>query len=169
MANGVNLKSVSLEERTTRIHRLLLRALLRGCILASVFIILPKGISARQAQGSCAAVLEAAPVGNEGGKVYYGAAWGRATLADAQAGAISELVQHMNGLGINPDVGDQTGPQPGVMTVVSGCDYAHGAVVGVPWEPEDGSYNNFYGALSTTTDDAASKASGYCRNHMGPE
>ncbi len=150
------------------ISRLLNRAVLHGSIAVSVFTILPKVCLAQPAQGNCAAVLEAAPVGNEGGKVYYGAAWGRATLADAQAGAISELVQHMNGLGINPDVGDQTGPQPGVMIVAQGCDYAHGAVVGVPWEPEDGSYNNFYSALSAATDDATSKATGYCRNRLGP-
>jgi hypothetical protein len=117
-------------------------------------------------QGNCAIVFEASPVGNEGSIVYFGAAWGRATLEDAQGGAKDELLKHMNGVGINPDVGGGGGPEPGIMVVASGCDAAHGAVVGVPGD--DDTYNNYYSALSDTTDEATSNAVERCRNRLGP-
>ncbi len=117
-------------------------------------------------QGTCAVVYEAAPIGNEGSVVYFGAAWGRATLADAQAGAKTELLKQMNGISINPDVGDGRGPEPGIMIVASGCEFSHGAVVGVP--RDDGTFNDYYSALTNSTDDATSNAIGRCRRRLGP-
>lgn len=135
--------------------------------LVFAMFINPGKSSSAYGQGTCAVVYEATPAGNEGSIVYFGASWARANLQDAQIAALAQLKQHMNGAGINPNVGIQNGPEPGIWILAQGCDHAHGAVVGVPNSANDGSFNDYYSALSDSTDDAISLAVKRCRSRLG--
>ncbi len=137
--------------------------------IAVLFAILinPGKSSSAYSQGTCAVVYEATPSGNEGSIVYFGAAWGRASLQDAQNAALAQLKARMNGAGINPNVGIQNGPEPGVWILAQGCEHAHGVIVGVPNSANDGTFNDYYSAFADTTEDAMAAAVKRCRSRLG--
>ena len=121
-------------------------------------------------QGTCAVVYEAQTEHTDAYGTYevFGAAWGRATLQDAQAAARADVFRSLGStrigaplLGANSD---------GMKADASGCGQPHGAVVGEL--KRNAATQGYWGsnvfadieaALSSSTADATAAAKNACR------
>jgi len=121
--------------------------------------------------GNCAVVYAAVTrSGNYGTIETYGAAWGRASIAEAQTAARADLMRSLNGAQMdNTIVG---AAQDGTILLASGCGHAHGAVVGElkTTGSNDGQWHTFgntifsdtYAVLADSSEAAGSQARSNC-------
>ena len=102
----------------------------------------------------------------------YGAAWGRATLQEAQNAARSNLFRSLGSTPLNPTLAGP-GPGGGIVLDASGCDHAHGAIAVTlktngsndgQWRTlADGVFKRIDAVLADSTEAASSQAIAECK------